>query len=134
MSDALTMEIKGLKETQRAMEKIVKELHGSTMLNAMRTATLVVQRSAVTGVPVDTGRLKASITPEVRTAGAQVLGVVGSVVKYAAKVEQPGPVRAHGRRPYLKPALMENQDKIFKLLDNAVGMIIRSNSTDGGGA
>jgi hypothetical protein len=133
MSDALKMEIKGLRETQRAMINIVKELHGSTMLNAMRTATLAVFTTAVRGVPVKTGRLKASITPEVRAAGTQVLGVVGSVVKYAAKVEQPGPVREHGRRPYLKPALTENQDKIFRLLDNAVGMIIRNNSTTGGG-
>lgn len=125
MSD-IKAEIRGLRETQREMERIVKELHGSRILNAMRSATLIVQRAARINVPVDTGRLRASITPEVRPAGMQVLGVVGTVVKYGAKVERAGPVRATGRRPYLKPALVENQDRIFKLLDNAVGAIVRS--------
>ena len=129
---ALSAEIKGLKETQRAMENIVKELHGSPILNAMRSATLIVQRAARINVPVDTGRLRASLMPEVRTAGTQVLGIVGTVVEYGAKIEQPGPVRASGRRPYLKPALIENQERIFKLLDNAVAMIISRNSTSGG--
>lgn len=133
MSFDIKAEIKGLRETQKAMENIVKELHGSKMLNAMRTATLTVLTTAVKGVPVDTGRLKASIWPEVKVAGTQLIGIVGSKVVYAAKVEKPGPVREHGRRPYLKPALTENQDKIFKLLDNAVAMIIQNNSTSGGG-
>lgn len=133
MSFDIKAEIKGLRETQRAMENIVKELHGSKMLNAMRTATLVVERAARTNSPVDTGRLRASIMPEVKVSGTQLLGIVGSKVVYAAKVEKPGPVRASGRRPYLKPALTENQDKIFKLLDNAVATIIQNNSTSGGG-
>ena len=129
---ALSAEIKGLRETQKAMENIVKELHGSSVLNAMRSATLWVERNARMNAPVDTGRLRASIWPEVKTAGNQVLGIVGTKVVYGAKMEQPGPVRRSGRRPYLKPALIENQERIFKLLDNAVAMIISRNSTSGG--
>lgn len=131
MSD-LSAEIKGLQETQRAMERIVAEMHGSKMLNGMRTATLEVFRTATQGVPVKTSRLKSSITPQVTVAGAQIVGVVGSNVSYAAKVEKPGPVREHGRRPYLKPALEENREKILKLLDDTVSAIIRENGSTTG--
>lgn len=123
------MEIKGLKEAQAAMVNVVRELHGSTILEAMRTATLIVQRAAKINAPVDTGRLRASITPEVRRTGLQVLGVVGTNVVYGAKVEQPGRVRRSGRRPYLRPALTENKEKIIRLLDSAVGEIVRRSAT-----
>lgn len=116
-------EVRGLKETQRNMEKIVRDLRGEPFLGAMRKATLIVQRSAKMNSPVDTGRLRASITPEVRTMGKRVFGVVGSNVTYAARMEQPGRSRV-GRRPYLQPALEENKEKIVKLLDSAVGRIV----------
>ena len=83
----ISIEIKGLKETQREMERIVRDLRGEPYLNAMRRATLLVQRSAKKKAPVDTGRLRASIVPEVRAQGNLVTGVVGSNVKYAAFVE-----------------------------------------------
>lgn len=80
-------EVRGLIETQRKMEQVVRDLHGAPMLDAMRSAVLLVDRDAKKGAPVDTGRLRASITPEVRTQGNDVLGVVGSNVEYAPFVE-----------------------------------------------
>ena len=59
----IDVEIKGLEETQRAMEQIVRDLRGEPFLSGMRRATLLVQRSAKQKAPVDTGRLRASITP-----------------------------------------------------------------------
>ena len=97
MSDALKAEIRGLKAAQKAMTAIVRELNGTPILNAMRDATLIVLRSAKINVPVDTGRLNASITPEVKQAGTQVIGIVGTKVKYGAKIEQPGRVRRKGQ-------------------------------------
>ena len=132
MSDALKAEIRGLKAAQKAMTAIVRELNGTPILNAMRDATLIVLRSAKINVPVDTGRLNASITPEVKQAGTQVIGIVGTKVKYGAKIEQPGRVRRKGKRPYLKPALVDNQARIFKRLDNAVAEIIQRNDSAGG--
>lgn len=118
-------ELKGLKEAQKKAEQIVKDLHGGAFLNAMREATLTVQRAAKINSPVDTGRLRASIVPEIRTVnGPRVHGIVGSVVRYAPKVEQPGRVRGVGRRPYLEPAFKENKDKVIKLLDSAVRAIV----------
>lgn len=87
MPGDIAVEIRNLEETQREMERIVQELHGEPMLNAMRTATLLVQRDARIFAPVDTGRLRASIVPEVRVQGKDVMGVVGSNVFYAPYME-----------------------------------------------
>ena len=143
----ISIEIKGLKETQREMERIVRDLRGEPYLNAMRRATLLVQRSAKIKAPVDTGRLRASITPEVRAQGNLVTGVVGSNVKYAPFVELGTKAhfvpqqyigtwaRRHGlgdrglfvsgrAQPYLEPAFAENAERIVRILGDAVGDIV----------
>lgn len=122
---ALEVEITGLKETQAKMEKIVRDLHGTPLRDAMRRATLVVQRAAKLNSPVDTGRLRASITPQVTQFGLQLQGIVGTNVVYAREVEEPGPVRGVGRRPYLQPALTENQSEITRIIDEAVGRVTK---------
>ena len=81
------IEITGLKETQRALEQALADLTGPPMLTGVRNATLLVQRGAKQKAPVDTGRLRSSITPEVNVSGAAVVGIVGSNVKYAPFVE-----------------------------------------------
>src|SRR5512139_1604451 len=80
---AATVDIKGLKELQKKMEQVIKDLHGAPMLNAMRDSTLTVQRYAKQNAPVDTGRLRASILPEVVSDAEMLLGIVGSNVEYA---------------------------------------------------
>ena len=85
----IDVEVQGLMETQRRMERTVEALHGPPMLEAFRDGTMVVQRDAKINAPVDTGRLRASITPEVRTSktAREIMGVVGSNVEYAAYME-----------------------------------------------
>lgn len=90
-------EIRGLKETQAKMEQVIRDLHGGEMLTGMRDATMLVYRDAVKFVPVDTGRLRSSITPDVRVEGTTVIGVIGSNVKYAPYVETG--TRAHWPPP-----------------------------------
>lgn len=87
MPAKISAEIKGLKETQRNLEKAVQDLRGTPMVNAMRDATLIIDRDAKKNAPVDTGRLRASIIPEVTTIGETVQGVIGSNVKYAPYME-----------------------------------------------
>ena len=143
----IDIEIRGLKETQANMERIVRDLRGEPYLSAMRRATLLVQRSAKQKAPVDTGRLRASITPEVRWQGDTAVGVVGSNVKYAPYIELG--TRPHfvskqniGRwasrhdmddtglfvtgkaQPFLKPAFEENKQRIIALLGDAVAQIV----------
>jgi hypothetical protein len=121
---ALSAEIKGYKELQKKQEQVVRDLRGAPFLQAMRDAVLIVQRAAKMNTPVDTGRLRASIMPEVRTIGRVITGIIGTNVVYAAKVERPGPVRAGGRRPYMKPALEENKDKVIKKLNSGIARIV----------
>jgi len=122
VSDAVT--IKGLKETQREMERIVRELRGGRLLEAMRKATLIVQADAKRKAPVDTGRLRASITPEIRaTPGSGIRGVVGSVVVYAPYQEFG--TKRMAAHPYLYPAFDENKDRIAKIISDAVAEIVK---------
>lgn len=80
----IKMEVRGLEELQHKKEQMVRDLHGTPMLNAMRSATLLVTRDAKSNAPVFTGRLRSSITPDVRIEGrVDVVGVVGSNVFYA---------------------------------------------------
>lgn len=145
--DELSLEIQGLKETQAALEKATAALTGPPMLAGMRRATLLVQGAAKCKAPVDTGRLRASITPEVQTRADGVVGIVGSNVKYAPFVELgtrrhfvPGQyigrwARRHGlpegglvvsgkAQPFLQPAFEENAERIFQTLGTAVSIIV----------
>lgn len=124
---AVSIEIQGLEETQRAMTKIVADLNGPPMVNAMRNATLLVQRSARMFAPVDTGRLRASITPQVTASPSigGVQGIVGSNVEYAPFVEFRPARHKVGRTHYLRDAVLENKDRIFREISGAVQRIIR---------
>src|SRR5512139_1971403 len=96
MPAKIDAEIKGLKETQRNMERLVADLRGGPLLNAMRDSTLYLTRDAKKNLVgyespavggVNTGRLRASITPEIHDQGVELEGVVGSNVAYAPFVE-----------------------------------------------
>lgn len=102
MPGQLSVEVRGLKELQAKTEQVIKDLSGEPMLDAMRQATMLVQRSGKINAPVDTGRLRASIMPEVRTEGNKVQGVVGSNVVYAPYMEFGTGVFA-GNSPYFPP-------------------------------
>jgi HK97 gp10 family phage protein len=92
----LRLEIRGLRETQDKMEQMARDLSGDAMLRGMRDATLIVERDAKKNVPVDTGRLRASITPEVQWQSKTLRGVVGTNVFYGPYVET-------GTRPHWPP-------------------------------
>ena len=121
-NDAIHLEIAGLKETQAKMEQVVRDVGGTPMRDAMRTATLLVVRDAKLNAPVDTGRLRASITPEVRVMTKVVQGIVGSNVVYAP-FQELGTKRMKGRF-YLRRAIESNLTKIRELLSRAVGAIV----------
>ena len=116
------LDVRGLKEVQAEMERVARDLAGGPMVDAMRDATLLVQRDAKINAPVDTGRLRASITPEVRPFGDTIQGVVGSNVEYAPYQEL-GTKHMEGRF-YLRRALEQNAERIYRLLNSTVGRII----------
>ena len=142
--------VKGLEEVQRFLESRVQALQGPPMFAVMREATLLVQRSARLGkaMPVDTGRLRASITPEITQMGGRTVGIVGSNVSYAPYQElgfKPhfvpakyigtwatrhgfkfGGLRVSGKaRMFLQKAFTENISKIEALFESFVGRLAR---------
>lgn len=96
MANSFQLEIRNLREWRDGMERKVRDMRGEPMLQAIRDAALWVTRDARMDAPVDTGRLRASITPEVRIEGNEVIGVVGSNVEYA-------PFMEFGTRPHWPP-------------------------------
>jgi HK97 gp10 family phage protein len=86
MSD-VQVQISGLVELDAKVNQMIADMRGEAFRGAMRRATALVTESAKRNAPVDTGRIRASITPELRVSGVNVLGVVGTNVKYAAAVE-----------------------------------------------
>jgi len=154
MTSQLRLEIKGLIEAQRKADQVLRDLRGAPFVQAMRDATMVVLRDARRYAPVDTGRLRASIVPDVRRIGDDVVGIVGTNVDYAPYMElgtRPHfpPVsalmvwarrhhinaflvaRAISRRglkarPFLSRSLMENSERVFALIGKAVGRIVEA--------
>jgi len=88
----IDVEVKGLREAQRKCEQVVRDLRGAPILDAMKDSVLLVQGGAKRNLVaykdpeiggVDTGRTRASYTPEIRIEGDVVQGVVGSNLKTA---------------------------------------------------
>lgn len=152
MVDSIRVEIRGLKELQRKATQVITDIHGEPIVNAIRDSTLLVLRGAKKNAPVDTGRLRASLTPEVRSVGADVIGIVGTNVVYAPYMElgtrphwpPPGALAVWARRHhmsefavrlsisikgtkprwFLKSAYEDNLDRIKSILDRAMKKII----------
>jgi phage gpG-like protein len=146
----MKLEFRGIDATIENIQRIGHQL--SRLDKPMRTATLLVTRSARRNAPVDTGVLRASIMPGSRSQGDVTVGVVGSNVKYAPFMElgtRPHwpPLEAletwarrHGTtayvvaraisrrglkpRRYLQRALEDNARRIKRLLGSHVGKIV----------
>lgn len=108
------LEITGLKELIKSLSEVLPKKIRAATKRGMETSVKNVQRWARGNAPVDTGLLRSSIATEVHSTFGEVRGVIGSPVRYAAKVEEPGPVRnpRHGRRPWLRPAISEHEKEI----------------------
>lgn len=85
----ISIEIQGM---DRLLEKLEPELWQKRVEDLLRTMTLVVEREARIRAPVDTGRLRGSITSTVQP----LLATVTALVDYAAYVE-------FGTRPHWPP-------------------------------
>lgn len=76
---------------------------GGAVGRYLETVLQRIEAAAKRNCPVDTGRLRSSITHEMLSGGGSLIGRVGSNVEYAAYVEL-GTSRM-AARPYLRPAL-----------------------------
>lgn len=109
--------VEGQKEIAARLKKI-----GQTATNdieqALVNSALFVERDAKIKVPVDTGRLRSSLSHKAEDFGTNDPAVtVGTNVEYAKHVEF-GTSR-QSAKPYLYPALIENKSKILKEIAKA---------------
>lgn len=95
-----------LKGLNAAQKKIVKNVY-----NAMQIASNIIVDSAKVKCPVRTGRLRNSIDFKVNISSHNIVSEIGTDVYYSGYVEF-GTVRM-AARPYLRPALTENKQKIL---------------------
>lgn len=121
---SIRAEVKGLRELQRELVRIARSIGGPPIVQAVKKATLIVQRDARINAPVDTGRLRASIVPVVMPAGKIIRGIVGSNVIYAP-FQEFGTRRGLKGRFYLTRAFEKNKERIVKLIDAAIARIVK---------
>lgn len=161
MTDSImNVSIEDLDKVQKKMEQMISDIEGGPMLRAMRIATLLVQSKAKKNLKpwkspggpdsagVDTGRMRASITPQVRQRSKTIQGIVGSNVSYSPFQElgtrphwvsaanmgkwperhglAPGPVFVSGRAlRFLHRALESSREKIRQLIEAALERIAK---------
>ena len=120
-------------------DKELKKMVADTIKNTLEKACLLVEGDAKILCPIDTTRLRGSITHEVEETVARV----GTNVEYAAYVElgtgihaeegkgrktpwvyktEKGYFYTHGNKPhpYLRPALHKNEKKILGLFRDLI--------------
>ena len=147
------IEVRLALEVKKDLERVARELHGTPVVQAFKDATLLVMRDARIDAPVDTGRLRSSITPEVASMGKEVVGIVGSNVAHAPMMELGAkphfpPIsalevwaRRHHADPYLvaraiarkglaarkflQNAFEKNKTRIIQLIERAVDEVIK---------
>jgi HK97 gp10 family phage protein len=99
--------VKGVAEVGRKLEQVAEDLRGKPFVDGMRRALMAITNDAKREAPVDTGRLRNSIAPEVRVEGKVVMGVVGSNVKYAPHMELGTGTFAGGSRHWPPASALE---------------------------
>lgn len=108
--------IEGDKKLKEKLKKIQKSA-SNNLEQALLTSALFVERDAKINVPVDTGRLRNSISHETDFNSTNPSVEVGTNVEYAKHVEF-GTSR-QSAKPFLFPAYNQNKNKILKELAKA---------------
>lgn len=85
-----------------------------------------IHRASAPGEPpaVDTGRLRSSITHDVQVQGNEVVGLVGTNIEYARRLElgfvgtdRLGRTVNQAARPFLRPAVFNNKAEIIRQME-----------------
>ena len=98
--------IEGDQRARNSLRGMAIQLHGREMVNAMARATVTLERSAKKNSPVDTGRLRSSISHAEFSTGfpsPKLVGIVGTNVTYAPFMEF-GTGTFAGKSPHRPPA------------------------------
>lgn len=137
----MSVRIEGLEELDKLLEKIKSSKHFE---EALGKCCALVEKEAKQKAPKDTGELRRSIKSEIRSKGDEIVGVVFTPLEYAPYVEfgtglfaeeqgradvpwhyQDDEGKWHSSsgqrpRPFLRPALDENRERILEILSEAI--------------
>jgi HK97 gp10 family phage protein len=112
------VEVDGIKQLEATLKKINKTATND-IEQALINGALMVERDAKIKVPVDTGRLRQSITHQDHDFGSKNPYVeIGTNVDYAPPVEY-GTSKMTAQ-PFLRPSYNENKQKILKEIAKAM--------------
>ena len=103
----------------QAALKAVPEVVAEELGKGVRDLVLLVEGEAKKRCPVDTGKLRASITPVIESWAA---GYVGTNTEYAPYVEYG--TRKMPAQPYLEPAFEEGRKQAKKIFGEAIARAI----------
>ena len=106
-------------------EKILKKFNNTTTVEKdvsklIKDTLYNIEKDAKQQCPVDTGRLRGSITTNIISTYS---GEVGNNVEYAGWVEYG--TRYQSAQPYFEPAVEKNEDKFNEELDKIIEELIK---------
>jgi HK97 gp10 family phage protein len=114
----IDIDFRKIERLQKAMKK-APTLIAEELATAVRDLVLLVEAEAKRLCPVDTGKLRASITPVIESWAA---GYVGTNTEYAPYVEYG--TRKTDAQPFLEPAFIEGKRQASKIFGEAVSRAI----------
>jgi len=114
----IDIDFRRIARLQKAL-KMVPHLVTEELGRAVRDLVLLVEAEAKKRCPVDTGKLRASITPVIESWAA---GYVGTNTHYAPHVEYG--TRAMDAQPFLEPAFLEGKKQASKVFGAAIARAI----------
>jgi HK97 gp10 family phage protein len=114
----IDIDLRRIQRLQKAM-KHAPALIAEELSKAVRDLVLLVEGVAKKNCPVDTGKLRASITPVIESWAA---GYVGTNTAYAPYVEYGTSKMA--AQPFLEPAFLEGQKQADKIFGAAIARAI----------
>ncbi|MCG6796351.1 HK97 gp10 family phage protein [Geobacillus sp. YHL] len=88
----------------------------------IKQIAVFVEAEAKLRAPVDTGRLRNSITHQTENSETQSKAYIGTNVEYAPYVEFGVASKNIRPQPYLRPAIDENQDRIKEIIEKGMNV------------
>jgi HK97 gp10 family phage protein len=114
----ISIDLRRIDRLQRALKEM-PSIVAEEMGKAVRDLVLLVEGVAKKNCPVDTGKLRASITPVIESWAA---GYVGTNTAYAPFVEYG--TRNMAAQPFLEPAFLEGKKQADKIFGDAIARAI----------
>jgi len=123
------IQIEGLKETQAALRAVSDDLKTEMKPTHLKAAEVIVE-GAKRYVPVNTGRLAASIRAAATQTGGRVRAG-SSAVPYAGPVHFGWPARRIKPQPFIYDAMDQRRDEVLKVYADRISKIIVRYDLDG---